>query len=156
MRTLLTASATCLILAGTTAAAAAGSGPPSPDPSVTVHHVAPVLLYRLVERSDAGQDDEGSVKVTYTCHPGGTGAGEVFAMASTSNGFLPPTFGEVVPCDGRRHTLTLGVFRKVTTPFTPPARFQDVDLSVSFILGPGEPDIGEPVTVPVRIRYVGF
>jgi len=80
----------------------------------------------------------------------------VFAFAITRNGFLPPTFGNDDPCDGRRHLARLEVSRRTATAFTPSARSERTEVLVGFNLGPGEPDLPGDVTVPVVIRYHGF
>jgi hypothetical protein len=159
MRTLLSASASCLLLAGAVAPAAAAPPAAADEPSagitVTIHHVAPVLLYRLLERFPSGdQLDEGTLKFTYTCDPGDTGDTSVNALAGTDR-FSPSTFGEAIPCDGKRHTGQVVVSRESAEPFAPP-RFEDTFVSIFVIAGPGEPEVGERLTEPVRVRYLGF
>jgi len=153
---MLVASATCAFLVGSAAASAAAVEHTSPDPSVTVHHTAPVLPYRLLERLEGGgQLDEGTVRVTYTCHPGELGQDFVFAFAF-AGGFMGPTFGQDIPCDDRRHTVVLGVSRKTDAPYTPPGKFVDTELFLGFNTGPGGEEVPGDVTAPVRIRFIGF
>jgi hypothetical protein len=152
-RALLVASA-CAFVVGSTAAPAVADSPPEGQ-FVTVHHVAPVLLYRLEERlPDDQQIDGGTIRVTYTCHQG---SGEPFVFAfAFAGGFLPPTFGEPVPCDDRRHTLLLSVSRKTAGPFEPPGRFVDTDVFIGFDTGPGGEIVPGDAREPVRIRFLGF
>lgn len=154
MRNALLAASAGAFLVGSMAAPAVADTPPEGQ-SVTVHHVAPVLLYRLEERlPDDQQIDGGTIRVTYTCHQG---SGEPFVFAFVVAGdFLPPTFGEDIPCDDRRHTLLLSVSRKTAAPYTPPGRLQDTDVSVGFNTGPGGESIPGGVREPVRIRFLGF
>ncbi len=156
MRKALLASATCAFLTASVAAPVAAAEPPSSEPSVTVHHVSPVVQYRLVERQETGgQLDEGTVRVTYTCDPGDLGRDFVFAFVF-AGGFMGPTFGEDIPCDDRRHTLELGLSRKTDAPYSPPGRFVDTELFLGFNTGPGGEEVPGGVTEQVRIRFIGF
>ncbi len=155
MKTILTASAACALLVGTACSAAAATDTTT-GPSVTVHHVSPVLQYRLLERLDTGgQIDGGSVRVTYTCDPGDSGLASVFAFPF-AGGFMGPTFGWEIPCDDRRHTLRLDVDRRTDAPYDPPGTFVDTDFFLSFNTGPGGEAVPGDVVEPIRIHFVGF
>lgn len=125
-------------------------------PSITVHSVGSALPYRLITpMGPTGQSDAGAATVSYTCDQGGTDRG-AFVLASTSNGFLPPTFGQDLICDAQRHNVQLTVSRRSSSPFTPTTRRLGATLTLAFGFSGADAPAAPVVTKPVRISFLGW
>jgi hypothetical protein len=151
-----------LVLLGTAtqAAAANRAGPDrTEEPGITIHRVAQVVPYRLVSQGPDGQLDSGTVRLTYTCTPGGDWPTEVHllvTLTAVGMSFGGGRFGVPVPCDGERHKVSVEVSRGEGPPFTPPAKHVAGEVTVVTVTCAtcSDPVVAEH-SAPVRVRFAG-